>query len=693
MIRRLENATVHKMKSQQYFADAHSILKELVENALDACALHIRITMDTSSIIIEDDGDGICDLVSLGQVRCTSKLEETYRALGYRDDCADDTGSSYGFRGQALYALKDLADVDILTKAKEPTQVMLDGPVNAQHVHLSTSQENFQDRCALHKNLSTNIITRSAREQGTTVTVSNVFKSLPVRRNLLNVKRELPKIIHLLESYALVHRVKISLRFEGRLLLSRAGCPDILLALRRKYPLETFYEKRTDLFALVIGDSPGKENFIFYRKRPVRNSVLVKAVQDAYSLFRKKRPLFVLDVKSRCDFSLSPDKMDILVGEKDNIVYGIKCAVEKLFSMSCVVRSSGSSCSTYCMLSNTSNNLCTSESTMDDGMSRETGDASDSRIMAEPCQQFKMQHSYFQKKSQQESIIGAVHAENAQKRDTDMFSADTALATGGPLHEKNTNSADFFYAKRAKVASKDSVEVMHKRPDASVIQVDKASCDKEYRFLQNNPDVFRQGAFRFFATSAPAEIHKKIEKRDFSRMEVVGQFNSGFILCALSEEEQITFLIVDQHASDEIQNFEKLERSVQLKRQLLINNVPLDLSPVDAFLVESNAETFRRNGFLLHGNELATVPVYGDTIFDVNDFHSLVENIKCGKLCFDRLRNIIASKACRASIMIGEALDYRKMCSVVRNLSTLRSPWRCPHGRPVFKILHVWRHK
>lgn len=690
MIRRLENTTVHKMKSQQYFADACSILKELVENALDACASHIRITMDTRSITVEDDGDGISDLASVGDVRCTSKLEETYRALGYRDDCAGEDSFSYGFRGQALYALKDMADVTILTKKRETSQVPRSGPDSVQHAHLPAPQKGAQDHCALHKNLSTGAITRSVRECGTTVTISNIFKSLPVRRNLLNMKRELPRIIHLLESYTLVHSAKVSLRFEGRLLLSRAGCRDTLLALRRRYPLETFYEKKTDLFALVIGDSPGKEGFIFYRKRPVRNSVLAKAVQDAYSLFRKGRPLFVLDVKSRCDFSLSPDKMDILIGAKDNIVYGVRCAVEELFSTSCVVRSGSSNRSASDTLSNSSSSLCTEEGTACRHADGEAGDAPDGRVAAEACPPSGPQHSVLADTSGQE---GSGEPRSAGERNANVLSAGMAFARAEPLCEKNKNTTGFFYAKRTKTASKSSVAAMCARSDAPATQANETCFDSRRHLAQGSTSVPCPGAFSFIAADAPAEIHKKIEKGDFSRMEVVGQFNSGFILCTLSGEDETTLLIIDQHASDEIQNFERLERSVQLKRQLLINNVPLRLSPVDAFLVESNTETFQRNGFLLQGNELAAVPVYGDTIFGVDDFYSLVENIKCGKLCFDRLRDIIASKACRASIMIGEALDHRRMCSVVRNLSTLKSPWCCPHGRPVFKILDIWRHR
>ena len=53
-----------------------------------------------------------------------------------------------------------------------------------------------------------------------------------------------------------------------------------------------------------------------------------------------------------------------------------------------------------------------------------------------------------------------------------------------------------------------------------------------------------------------------------------------------------------------------------------------------------------------------------------------------------RVYNMLASRACRSSIMIGRDLDAKVMRTVVNNLSTLESPWNCPHGRPTLRFLH-----
>lgn len=50
---------------------------------------------------------------------------------------------------------------------------------------------------------------------------------------------------------------------------------------------------------------------------------------------------------------------------------------------------------------------------------------------------------------------------------------------------------------------------------------------------------------------------------------------------------------------------------------------------------------------------------------------------------------MLASRACRSSIMIGTALDAKQMRRVVDHLADLQSPWQCPHGRPTMKLLHT----
>ncbi len=81
--------------------------------------------------------------------------------------------------------------------------------------------------------------------------------------------------------------------------------------------------------------------------------------------------------------------------------------------------------------------------------------------------------------------------------------------------------------------------------------------------------------------AAARELEQVFRKADFGRMRMLGQFNLGFILARLGPD----LFIVDQHASDEKYNFERLQRGTVLQRQPLLHPQPLDLTPAEAVAV------------------------------------------------------------------------------------------------------------
>lgn len=189
-----------------------------------------------------------------------------------------------------------------------------------------------------------------------------------------------------------------------------------------------------------------------------------------------------------------------------------------------------------------------------------------------------------------------------------------------------------------------------------------------------------------------------IQKLDFPLMEVVGQFNLGFIV--VKHEERL--FIVDQHASDEIFNYERLHRLLLLRAQPLVIPRVLELSPIDEMLVLDQQEQLRKNGFVVREAqqqepgkrvELVAVPVLKNVVFDDSDLHELVQRlhdvgptqksiVRCNKVDL-----MIALRACRLSIMVGQALNRGTMDTVVAHLAELDKPWNCPHGRPTMRHL------
>ncbi|KAJ0980658.1 hypothetical protein J5N97_008913 [Dioscorea zingiberensis] len=209
-------------------------------------------------------------------------------------------------------------------------------------------------------------------------------------------------------------------------------------------------------------------------------------------------------------------------------------------------------------------------------------------------------------------------------------------------------------------------------------------------------------------TAATVELEKLFRKEDFGRMQVVGQFNLGFIIGKLDQE----LFIVDQHAADEKHNFELLSRTTILKQQPLIQPIRLEFSPEEEIIASMHMETIRKNGFGLieemhaqpgHRFLLKTVPFSGNITFGAEDVKDLISNLTdsqeecsiissykmdtCDSICPSRVRSMLASRACRTSVMIGDPLTKSEMQKILRNLSELKSPWNCPHGRPTMRHL------
>ncbi|PSC67581.1 DNA mismatch repair PMS1 isoform X3 [Micractinium conductrix] len=208
---------------------------------------------------------------------------------------------------------------------------------------------------------------------------------------------------------------------------------------------------------------------------------------------------------------------------------------------------------------------------------------------------------------------------------------------------------------------------------------------------------------------AEQELQRVFNKADFARMEVLGQFNLGFIIARLGQD----LFIVDQHASDEKYNFERLQASTVLNRQPLLAPQPLDLSPTEELTVRDNMEAFRQNGFDFKNDPatgrllLSAVPFSKNIVFGAPDVLELVTLLDSGAAAPmavgggaatqsatagavvrpSRVRAMLASRACRSSIMIGKHLEPRTMRLILEHLSQLAAPWNCPHGRPTMRHL------
>lgn len=247
------------------------------------------------------------------------------------------------------------------------------------------------------------------------------------------------------------------------------------------------------------------------------------------------------------------------------------------------------------------------------------------------------------------------------------------------------------------------------------------------------------------ADNAEERLALTIHKGDFGKMKIIGQFNLGFVLAVRPSATTTTtssssscssptatqahqksrddeLFIIDQHASDEKFNFERLQATTTVQSQRLVRPKPLDLTAVEEEIVIENQAALEKNGFLVavdtSGDEpvgarcqLLALPLSRETTFSLADLEELISLLGDNPTTNDgdedgeadggirsgsgggyvprpsKVRKMFAMRACRSSIMIGKALSRQQMERVVRHMGEMEKPWNCPHGRPTMRHL------
>eukprot|EP00750_Incisomonas_marina_P030387 INCI7483.3.p1 GENE.INCI7483.3~~INCI7483.3.p1 ORF type:complete len:410 (-),score=97.98 INCI7483.3:267-1340(-) len=130
-----------------------------------------------------------------------------------------------------------------------------------------------------------------------------------------------------------------------------------------------------------------------------------------------------------------------------------------------------------------------------------------------------------------------------------------------------------------------------------------------------------------------AEFTRKISKESFLQMQVIGQFNLGFIIARLGND----LFIIDQHASDEKRRFEMLQKSTKIHEQPLIRPMPIEVTVAEEITIQQHMETFEANGFRFEVDtnavpgkqlRLKSFPFSKSTTFGVEDVHELASLLR-----------------------------------------------------------------
>jgi DNA mismatch repair protein PMS2 len=261
-----------------------------------------------------------------------------------------------------------------------------------------------------------------------------------------------------------------------------------------------------------------------------------------------------------------------------------------------------------------------------------------------------------------------------------------------------------------------------KRKDSTVslvryLNTNTPKISRQLRGLDEKLDAYREATTvkaeneAMDSDAAEEKLSLTISKADFAKMKIIGQFNLGFILASRSSAAKSDddgpqtaddLFIIDQHASDEKYNFERLQATTIVQSQRLVYPKTLDLTAMEEEIVLENLSALETNGFVVTVDQsgespigqrcqLISLPLSRDTAFSLTDLEELIAllaDAPPGSIPRpSKVRKMFAMRACRSSIMIGRTLTHKQMGNVVKHLGELDKPWNCPHGRPTMRHL------
>ena len=636
-IQLLDQATINQIAAGEVIDRPSSVVKELLENAIDAKATAITVEIKDggiSFIRITDNGCGIeKDQVRKAFLRhATSKLHTI-------DDLLDI--GSLGFRGEALSSIAAIAQVELISK---PPEAMLG---------ISYQIEDGEEKS----------LTQIGAPDGTTILVRNLFYHVPARKKFLKTAATEGNYINqLMENMAML-RPDISMRFinggQNKLYTSGNGrLKDLIYTIYGREissnVLEINYE--CPLFAVTgyIGKpiiSRGNRTFENYyiNGRFVKSRLIAAAIEQAYKPFmmQHRYPFTVLHIKIKpelIDVNVHPAKMEVRFQQENEIYELLAGAIE-----------------------NTLRGKEFIPDVSDDGKAEKK--VQEKQKLPEPFEQRRLQAMKeiippppAEHKTQNEQKPSAEHkTQSEQKLPRNEEQPKVSSKLSEPVCEYKAEKKQTIKDSDSKWESASGI---HKRIGQDVSQtVNQMPTQPEQKL--EKPE--QQTLFTEPLLSEKARIHHRLIGQLFDTYWLIQYGNQLYIMERLMEA------------------YRKKERITQFVSPPMV----ISLTRAEEAILEEFKSEFERIGF--------TIEPYGGREYAISEIPANLYGINEKELFLEMLSDLedrgsmqpseliaskLASMSCKAAIKGGQKISFQEADALVSQLLTLENPYACPHGRP-----------
>ena len=671
----LDEQTIDKIAAGEVVERPSSVVKELVENAIDAKATAITVEIKeggTSLIRITDNGCGIeAAQIPIAFYRhSTSKIRKVEDLVRI---------SSLGFRGEALSSIAAVAQVELITKTPEQftgSRYLIEGGKEVSLAEIGAPN-------------------------GTTFLVKNLFYNTPVRRKFLkSAQTEAGYVNDLMERIALSHP-EISFKFinNGQIRLHTSGngkLKDIIYHIYGRDIAANLLEIHAEYEGFSVDGFIGKpiiargnRNFesYFINGRYIKSTLIAKALEDGYRGFmmQHKYPFTVLTISldgTLVDVNVHPNKMELRFSNGEILYQQLAALLSTRLRESELIP----------------------KVTVHEEKKQEKRPQIQPQEAPEPFEQKRL-----------ERLRAAVAKDSPYERkypernrpETGTSGQETA-GQASVLREQITYGTEYpgsFPVEQKLLCEEktDSSETQKQEKNGEVFFPDSVNTDSqevlaEHALQQTLFDAAEQKAEEQADTEgsdfSDADLKSKQEWKLLSKQarphhRIIGQLFETYWLVEYQEQ----FYMIDQHAAHEKVLFErtmKAYREKEFTSQMISPPIILSLTMQEEVLLKKFLPEFEKLGYEVEhfgGKEYAVNAVPGN-LYGLNGQSLLLELMDglgnmSEKDTPDLVVEKIASMSCKAAVKGNQKLSRPEIEHLIDELLTLENPYFCPHGRPV----------
>ncbi len=641
-----------------------SIVKELVENSIDAGAKNIRVEIEEGgikNITVIDDGCGIekDDLTVAFLPHATSKIKDV-------EDL--DNISSLGFRGEALASISSVCQVKLSSKTHD----------SALGYSIKVNGGVFED------------VVEVAKSDGTTISCSNIFFNTPVRAKFLRKpKTEESEVTHLIERFMLSNsNIAFQYYVDGKQIYNTTSCSmqDIIYTIYGRDVYENLIEVNYEEDGFKIGGFVTKPKIsksnrtyqtLFVNGRCVENFLISNAVQGVYESFLMKGrfPVYVLSIllPADCvDVNVHPSKKEVKFDNPNKMFSMVRRAVEKaLLSVD--------------QIQNFLSSSAKQEDTFDNNQDI-------NKFMSDLSEQID------------KTQINGERNLDLKNIPSNKFSYDpnTVEKPKTPLGGKSF-SIDFFDKDEQIIDPKEfeiEVNKMAKEQEKGINtnseetafkDLENLSIKDRYNINKDDTTFFFDQTGEKFTRDIQKESEQKFLKASVKdEMKILGTLFKTYIVIELDD----AVYFIDQHAAHERLLYDRLVKAVdsgeKIIKQDLLAPYSFNVGAKESQSIDLMLDDLKKLGFELEKDgykyTITSVP-YILSYIELDKFvdEIIKEGIGWDKKKSDFIHSKLCQTACKHAIKAGDEITKDECAYIIEEVR--KGVMLCPHGRPITLVI------